>query len=142
MKRIVSFDVGTKRIGVAATDSLQLLASPIAVCSPNQIFEFIYHYLKDHEVELFVVGLPIDMKGNPSTAHSTASQFAKTLSKKFTKIPVSFVDERFTSKIAEQSLREMNLKTSKIKDKKLIDAISAVILLEHFLQYRPTSPNE
>ena len=142
MKRILSFDVGTKRIGVAATDSLQLLASPIGVCAPNEIFEFVYHYLQANEVEQFVVGLPIDMQGKPSHAFASAQQFAKTLTKKFAKIPVTMVDERFTSQMALHSLQEMQLKKSKMKDKKLVDAISAVILLEHYLQYRPTKNNE
>ena len=142
MKRVISFDVGTKRIGIAATDPLQLLASPIAVCAPNEVFAFIYHYLQENEVEQFVVGLPIDMQGKPSHAHAIASQFGKTLTKKFTKIPVAMVDERFTSQMALQSLQEMQLKKSKMKDKKLVDAISAVILLEYYLQYRPTLSNE
>lgn len=139
MKKILAFDIGTKRIGIAETDNHQLLASPVDVILPNQVFEFIFNYLQKNEVECFIVGLPIDLQGKPSHAYHAAFQFSKTLRKKFKKIPVVTVDERFTSKIAEQELKRMGHNTTKKESKSKIDAISAVILLEEYLEKKRTS---
>jgi putative Holliday junction resolvase len=139
LKKILAFDIGTKRIGIAATDDYQLLASPLDVVSPNQVFEYIFNYLQKNNVECFIVGLPVDLKGKPSHAYNAAFQFSKTLNKKFKNIPVVTVDERFTSKIAEQELQRMGYTTTKKDSKSKIDALSAVILLEEYLKNKRTS---
>ncbi|MCS7005670.1 MAG: Holliday junction resolvase RuvX [Cytophagales bacterium] len=133
MPRIVAIDYGLKRSGVAVTDPLQLVATALdAVETPNLI-EYLKRYLQREEVEAFVIGLPLDLDSKETDASFRARNFAQQLSKEFGK-PIHWIDERFTSKIASQVLIASGLPKKKRKVKENIDKISAVIILQNYLE--------
>src|ERR1700748_3289232 len=100
MARIMSFDYGTKRIGIAVTDPMQIIANGLDTVHPKDIVEYLKKYLQNEQVELFVVGEPKQMDNTPSQSAQHVRGFVTTLKKNFPEIPVEMLDERFTSKMA------------------------------------------
>ncbi|HUH33798.1 MAG TPA: Holliday junction resolvase RuvX, partial [Daejeonella sp.] len=92
--RILAFDYGTKRIGVAVTDPLQIIATGLDTVHPKDIVEFLKRFLLKEPVELFVVGEPKQMDGTPSQSAQHVKGFITTLKKTFPNIPVETIDER------------------------------------------------
>lgn len=136
MAQILAFDYGTKRTGVAATDDLQIIASPITTIDTQQLFEFIKDYLKLNEVEAFVMGMPVNTQGESTQATAPAQKFADKLQKTYPKVPLHFVDERFTSKMAFQAMIDGGVPKKKRRDKATIDKVAAAIILQSFLEER------
>jgi len=132
--RILAFDYGTKRIGIAVTDPLQIIASGLDTIHPKDIIDYLKKYLQAEEVELFVVGEPKQMDGSPSRSAPHIKGFISTLKKHFPKIPVEQIDERFTSKMASEVVAQSGLKKSARQDKARLDTISATIILQTYLQ--------
>src|SRR5690606_615693 len=123
--RIVAFDYGTKRIGIAVTDPMKLIATPLATVHPKDIWTFLDNYIKDEDVETFVVG-------KPSQRDSTASQSAqhiggiiRKLKKVYPGVQIIELDERFTSKTACRVIAERGLKRSRRQQKGLVDSVAA-----------------
>ena len=133
MGQIVAFDYGTKRIGIAATDDLQIIASGLTTVSPEEVVDFLNKYIKAHKVDRFVVGEPKQMNNQPSESEVFIQDFIKELEINFPNIPVERMDERFTSKMAFQTMIEGGLNKKKRKDKSLVDQISATIILQSYL---------
>jgi putative Holliday junction resolvase len=134
MARILAFDYGTKRIGMAVTDPLQIIATGLDTIHPKDAIEFIKKYLATEQVESFVLGDPLQMDGSPSDSKQHAKGFATLLKKNFPQIPLHWVDERFTSKMAEQTILQSGLKKSDRKDKGRVDTIAATIILQYFME--------
>ncbi len=134
MARILAFDFGTKRTGIAITDELQIIASGLTTVDTKKIFSFLTEYLKNENVELFIVGEPKQLNNTESESEQFIKPFILKLSQTFPKIPIKRVDERFTSKIAFQSMIESGLKKKQRRNKSLIDEISATIILQSYLQ--------
>ncbi len=134
LARILGLDYGTKRIGIAVTDELQIIASGLTTVSTKNIFSFLTEYLKNENVVLFVVGEPKQMNNTVSESEQFIKPFIVKLSQTFPKIPIKRVDERFTSKIAFQSLLDTGLKKKHRQNKALIDEVSATIILQSYLQ--------
>lgn len=134
MARIMAFDYGTKRIGIAVTDPMQIIATGLDTIHPKDIVAYLKNYLSTEQVEAFVIGDPKQMDGSPSESAQHAKGFATTLKKNFPTIPQFWVDERFTSKMAEQTIIQSGLKKTARRDKERVDAISATIILQHFMQ--------
>ncbi|MFT6814657.1 MAG: putative Holliday junction resolvase [Sphingobacteriales bacterium] len=134
MARVLSFDYGTKRIGIAVTDPMQIIASGLDVIHPDKVFEFIKNYLQQEEVERFVVGEAKDMRGNDSRSMSHIKGFVRKLEREFPEIPITMIDERFTSKIAKDSILSLGLSKSKRSNKELVDKVSATIILQSYLE--------
>ncbi len=134
MGRIIAVDVGQKRIGVAVTDPLQLIANGLVTVSAGDIFPFLEKYLQQEQVDEFVVGLPKQMNNQPSESMKFVTPFVNRLKKLFPNIPVTFVDERFTSKLAQQTMLQSGISKTKRQDKALIDQISATIILQSYLE--------
>jgi putative Holliday junction resolvase len=134
MARIISFDVGLKRIGVANTDPLQLIATALGTFSPAEIAPFLQKYMSTEEVESFVVGEPLQADGTPSESAHLVNQFKAWLLQQFPTIPVYMVDERYTSSMAKQSLLDSGLRKKDRRDKKLLDSVSATLILQTYLQ--------
>lgn len=130
----MAFDVGAKRIGVAVTDPLQIIARAETTCDSKEIYDFIKKYTKTEIIESFVVGDPKNLDNSPTDATSLAKNFASKLQNDYPQIPIHWIDERFTSKIATQSLREMGLKKKDRQNKSLVDQVSAVLILQTFLE--------
>nr|WP_321237396.1 Holliday junction resolvase RuvX [uncultured Psychroserpens sp.] len=137
MARILALDYGTKRTGIAVTDELQIIASGLTTVATNELMSFLKHYISKEKVELFVVGEPKQMNYEASESEDSIAKFLKTLTKEFPAIPVKRIDERFTSKMAFQTMIDSGLKKKQRQDKALVDEISATIILQSYL-YNPS----
>lgn len=134
MARIIAFDYGTKRIGIAVTDPLQIIATGLDTIHPKDIIDYLKKYLLTEQVEAFVIGDPIQMDGTASDSKQHAKGFATLLKKNFPTVPQYWIDERFTSKLAERTIMESGLKKSDRRDKERVDTIAATIILQYFME--------
>ena len=134
MPRIIAFDYGTKRIGIATTDPLKIIATGVDTIHPKDIVEYLKKYMLTEEVELFVVGEPKQMDGTASESAQHVKGFITTLKKNFPFIPIEMIDERFTSKMAAETIKQSGLKKSDRRNKERVDTISATIILQSYLE--------
>ncbi|MDA9555715.1 Holliday junction resolvase RuvX [Pelobium sp.] len=134
MPRLMSFDFGTKRLGIAVTDPLQLFATGLTTIHPKDVVEFLKKYLETEQVEAFVVGEPKQMDGTASQSAQQVKGFVTILKKNFPDIPVEMMDERFTSRMASAAIAQSGLKKSDRQNKALIDTVSATIILQSYLE--------
>ncbi|WP_231458517.1 Holliday junction resolvase RuvX [Pedobacter sp. Leaf132] len=134
MPRILAFDYGTKRIGIAVTDPLQIIATGLDTIHPKDAIEYIKKYLSVEQVEAFVLGDPKQMDGSDSDSKQHAKGFATSLKKAFPTIPQYWVDERFTSKMAHQTIMQSGLKKSDRRNKERVDTVAATIILQYFME--------
>lgn len=134
MSRIMAFDFGTKRLGIAVTDPLKMFASALTTIHPKDIVPFIHQYLLTEQLETFVVGDPKQMDGTASQSAPDVKGFVTVLRKNFPTIPIQMVDERFTSKMASSAIAQSGLKKSDRQKKELVDTVSATIILQSYLE--------
>ena len=132
----MAMDYGEKRTGIAVTDDLQIIASGLTTVSTDSLMEFLESYLKKEKVELFLIGEPKQRDNKPSEIESQIRPFIRKLSSRFPEIPIERVDERFTSKMAFQSMIDSGMRKGKRRDKALVDEISATIILQSYLSGR------
>lgn len=133
MGRIMGLDVGQKRIGLAVTDPLRIISTGLDTVPVSEIFNYLHNYCEKEKVDIFVVGAPLQMNNMPSEAVKYTEPFAKKLKKEFPEIPVKRIDERFTSKLAKQAIREGGVRKMARRDKAMVDKISAVIMLQSYI---------
>ena len=133
MGRILAIDYGTKRTGLAVTDEMQIIASGLTTVDTKQLLEFLADYVSKEKVDKFVVGLPKQMDNTASESEIYIQKFLKQLEKAIPQIPVERVDERFTSKMAFQTMIDSGLKKKQRKNKALVDEISATLILQSYL---------
>lgn len=133
MARILAIDYGKVRTGIAVTDELQIIASGLTTVTTKELIGFLNDYVAKEQVELFLVGEPKQMDNSPSESESLIAPFLKTLSTTFPGIPIERVDERFTSKMAFQTMIDSGLKKEQRKNKALVDEISATLILQSYL---------
>jgi len=131
--RILAIDFGKKRTGIAITDELQIIASGLTTVETKLLISFLKDYVSRENVELFIIGKPKQMNNNDSESEALILPFIKKLQKEIPKIPLKRVDERFTSKMAFQTMIDGGLKKKQRQDKGLIDEISATIILQSYL---------
>lgn len=134
MGRILAIDYGQKRVGLAVTDPLKIIASSLKTVHSKDVIEFLKNYLKKEAVETIIIGMPKQMNGKPSESVKFIIPFINKLKKEFPNIPVVEVDERFTSKMAQQTLIDAGAKKKKRQNKALLDSISATIILQSYLE--------
>jgi len=134
MGRIVSIDYGKKRIGIAVTDDLQMIANGLTTIGIDEIFPFLKTYNQTENIALFLVGEPKQMNYTDSSACQYIEPFVKKLQKEFPHIPIKRTDERFTSKMAFQTMIDAGLNKKKRQNKALVDTISATIMLQSYLE--------
>lgn len=134
MARILSIDYGTKRIGLAVSDPLQIIASGLDTVSTQNIFEYIEDYLNQEEVETIVVGEPMHLDGNPAQIAHLVVGFVRKLQKLYPNISVVTHDERYTSVDAKKIILLSGAKKKKRRDKSLVDKISAVLILQDYME--------
>ncbi len=134
MGRIMAIDFGTKRIGLAATDPLKLIASSLATVESKEAITWIKNYCQKESVETFVVGKPLQMDGSDSQSAPATEKFISLLAQAFPNIAIVRVDERLTSKIATRAMLEMGLKKKDRRKKGNIDQISAVLILQSYME--------
>ena len=133
MAKIIAIDWGKKRTGLAETDDLQIIASPLTTVDTSQIFDFLFNYFSKNRVVKALVGEPKQMDGTISESHALIEGFVKEFKAKFPAIEVVRVDERFTSKLASQSLVASGAKKKSRQNKAHIDQIAATIMLQDSL---------
>jgi putative Holliday junction resolvase len=134
MARLIAIDYGTKRIGLAVTDPLRIIATALDTVPTSGFFEYLKKYLEKEEVECFIVGDPRNMDNTPSDISPMIVNFIKRLEKLYPQIPIKRVDERFTSKIAQQSMLLSGLKKSDRRKKEIVDKRSAVLILQSYME--------
>ena len=134
MGRIIALDYGQKRIGIAVTDELQLIANGLTTVNSNEIMPYLKKYIASETVSCIVVGKPMQMNNTESESEKFITPFLKSLSKQFPDIPVVRIDERFTSKMAFQTMIDSGISKKSRQNKKLIDTISATIILQTYME--------
>jgi len=136
MARILAIDFGTKRTGIASTDALQLIASPLTTVTGAELIPFLQKYLSTESVETIVVGEPRHKDGELSGPIEALNNFVAFLKKTYPAIEIERADERFTSKLASMAIGEAGLSKKKRSDKSLSDAIAATLILQGYLEQR------
>ena len=133
MGRILAIDYGKKRTGIAITDELQIIASGLTTIESQTVIQFLENYFKTENVIKVLIGEPKQMNGKPSESTQIIEEFVTKFKVKFPEMQVIRVDERFTSKMAVQTMIDSGLKKAQRKNKALIDEIAATIMLQDFL---------
>ncbi len=136
MGRILAIDYGRKRTGIAVTDPLQLIATGLTTIASYEILKFLDAYIVKEPVDTFVVGYAKQMDNSDSESMIYIKPFVVKLTKHFPQIPVYMVDERFTSKMAFQTMIDGGLKKKQRQNKALIDTISATIILQSYMEQK------
>ncbi|WP_323757836.1 Holliday junction resolvase RuvX [Roseivirga sp.] len=136
MGRILAIDYGRKRVGLAVTDPLQIIASPLDTVHSKDVIQYLKDYDKAENIESFVLGMPMNLNNQPTDATLGAQQFENLLKKQFPEKPVYLQDERFTSKMAMDAMIAGGMKKKDRREKGNIDKISATIILQSFLESR------
>ena len=134
MGRILAIDYGTKRIGLAVTDPLKIIATGLTTVAAKDILTYLAEYFHTEEVEQIVVGDPRNMDNTPSQVAPMVNDFVKNLKKSFPSIPVHRIDERFTSKMAKKTILMSGKKKKDRQRKELVDEVSATIILQSFME--------
>ena len=135
MGRIMAFDYGKKRIGIAVTDPMRLIASPLETVSPDVVFQYVTQYMAKEAVDIFVVGLPRQMNNEESESMQYIKGFVNGLKRRFPAVPVEMYDERFTSVLAHKAIIAGGVKKQERRDnKELVDRVSASIILQSYME--------
>lgn len=133
MARIIAIDYGKKRTGIAVTDNLQIIASGLTTVASELVISFLQEYVIKEDVELILIGEPKQMNNQASESEVLIKPFIEKLEKTLPNIPLKRIDERFTSKMAFQTMIDGGLKKKQRRNKSLIDEISATIILQSYL---------
>lgn len=134
--RILAIDYGRKRVGLAVTDPLQMIANRLTTVAEHEIWIFLKDYFAKENVEKVIVGYPMQMNNQPSEAVHYINPFLKKFQKEYPYMPLEQVDERFTSKMAFQTMIDAGLKKKDRQNKETIDAVSATIILQSYLEQK------
>ena len=133
MGRILAIDYGQKRVGIAVTDDMQIIATGLTTVHVKDVFDFLKDYLAKENVETIVIGEPKDMKNRPSDSSRFIEPFVKKMKKTFPMTKIERFDERFTSVMAQQAIIDSGAKKKKRQDKSLVDTVSATIILQSYM---------
>ena len=136
MARLLAIDYGRKRTGIAVTDTLQIIANGLTTVPSHTVIHFLKDYIAKESVELIIVGLPRQMNYEESESMKYIKPFVKRLQKEIPDIPVEYFDERFTSRMAQQTMIDGGLKKKQRQNKALVDEISATIILQGYMEGR------
>lgn len=134
MARLLSIDYGKKRTGIAVSDPLQIIANGLTTVETTGLFDFLANYLQKEEVSCIVVGLPRQMNNEPSENMKRIEPFVNRLRKLYPHIEVEYFDERFSSRMAMQTMIDGGVKKKDRQNKALVDEISATIILQGYME--------
>ncbi len=137
MPRIVGIDYGKIRSGVSATDILQIAVHPLKAIETKELFDFLVEYFNEEEVEKLVFGLPTHQDGNPTYLVPEIYKFAEKISEQFPDIVIDYQEEAYSSKEASEIILISGVKKKARRDKSKIDLVSAVIILQRYLNHIP-----
>lgn len=133
MGRIVAIDYGTKRVGLATTDPMKIIASPLDTIHSKDVIEYLKTFDNRENIEAFVLGMPYQSTGEESTAAKFVKLFARQLEKHFPGKPLHYIDERYTSSLALDAMIRGGMKKKDRREKGNVDKISAAIILQSYL---------
>ena len=133
MARVLAIDFGKIRTGIADTDELKIIASGLTTVNTSDLLSFLKEYTSKEKVELFLMGLPKQMDNSDSESEALILPFLKKIEKLFPQIPMKRIDERFTSKMAFQTMIDSGIKKKQRRNKAIVDEISATIILQSYL---------
>ena len=136
MAKAVGIDYGTKRIGISISDSSQIIATALCTVENKNIFSFLKDLIEKEEVDTIVIGEAKNLDNTETDSSKQIYQFIEKLKNQFPKVLIKTIDERFTSKIAFQSIMDSGIKKTKRQNKSLIDKVSATIILQDYLSYK------
>ena len=136
MARLLAIDYGRKRAGIAVSDTLQIIANGLTTVPSHTIINFLKEYVAREPVELIIIGLPRQMNYEESESMQYIKPFVKKLQKEIPNIPVEYFDERFTSRMALQTMIDGGVKKKQRQNKALVDEISATIILQGYMEGR------
>lgn len=133
MARVLAIDFGKIRTGIAVSDELKIIASGLTTVNTSDLLSFLKEYTSKEKVELFLMGLPKQMDNSDSESEALILPFLKKIEKLFPQIPMKRIDERFTSKMAFQTMIDSGMKKKQRRNKAMVDEISATIILQSYL---------
>ena len=136
MPRILALDYGKKRTGIAVTDPLQMIATALETVDTNELIGYLKKYMLAEPVEMVVIGYPLNMDNSPTDATPLVEKFIGKFQHVFPTLPIEKADERMSSKMASAAISGMGLKKKDRESKALIDSVSAVIILQEYLESR------
>ena len=134
MARIMALDYGQKRTGIAVTDPMQMIASPLTTIPTYKAISFLQKYTQKESISLFVIGWPLQLDGKEGRTTRLVASFMRMLKRYFPKTPIIPYDERFTSLLAQHGLLQLDLPKKKRQEKGRLDRISAAIILDSFME--------
>lgn len=136
MGRILALDYGKKRVGVAVSDPQKIIANKLATVATHTLWDFLETYMKNEQVDEIVVGYPLQMNNTASEAVVYINPFLRKFKEKYPHVQLEIVDERFTSKLAAKTMLEGGLRKMARRNKELVDAISATIILQSYMEQK------
>jgi putative Holliday junction resolvase len=136
MSRILAIDFGIKRTGIAVTDEMQMIAFGLTTIPSETAINFLKDYFSKEIVSIVIIGEPKQMDGTPSQSADLINNFVVKFQETFPEILVERVDERFTSKMAFQTMIDSGLNKKQRQNKALVDEIAATIILQDYLHYK------
>jgi len=137
LSRIIALDFGKKRTGIAVTDPLKIIATPLETVETKELIGFLKKYFAKETVEKVIIGYPLNFDDSPTDATPLVERFIPKFQHVFPEIPIEKVDEQMTSRMASQAIAQMGLNKKKREQKTLIDVTSAVIMLQEYLETHP-----
>lgn len=135
MGRILAIDYGQKRVGLAVTDTLKIIATNLTTVASKDIFDFLKNYFIKEKVDIIIVGLAKKLNNTDSSSMQFIKPFTEKLKKTFPELQIEMYDERYTSKLALQAMIESGASKKTRRNKALLDSISATILLQNYLEF-------
>lgn len=133
MAQALALDFGIKRTGIAVTDDMKMIASGLKTVETKELMPFLKDYIHKNKVDVIVIGEPKHIDGNPMALEKNIGFLVEDLNKIFPSIKIERIDERFTSKMAFQTMIDYGLSQKKRRNKALIDEVSATIILQNYL---------
>jgi len=134
MSRILAIDYGKRRVGVAMTDPMQMLAMPLDTIDTDKIFPYLEALFLKEKIVCLVLGFPLNMDGKDTDATPLVKAFEEKFREKYPEMPIKLVDERLTSRMAKQSIIDAGYKKKDRKNKRLVDTVAAALILQTYLE--------
>lgn len=137
----MAIDYGRKRVGIAVTDPMQIIANGLDTIPSHEVLGFLKVYFNEEQVDTVVIGYPVKLNNEPSEAIRYVNDFLKKFEQTFPAKRYFLIDERFTSKMASQTMIDGGLKKKQRQNKAMVDKISATIILQSYMQMKDNFPN-
>ncbi|SHJ67775.1 putative holliday junction resolvase [Tangfeifania diversioriginum] len=139
MGRVLAIDYGKKRVGLAVTDPAQIIANKLTTVATNELWDFLQNYFSKETVDEVIIGYPRQLNNQPSEAVTYINPFIKKFKREYPEMNLELMDERFTSKMAFQTMIDGGVSKKGRRNKAMVDAISATIILQNYMEQKRNS---